>query len=41
MENQDNNHINIEEGMHRKITVSVSEIIKKFLTKQAQKAFYK
>lgn len=41
MENQDNNHINIEEGMHRKITVPASEIIKKFRTKQDRKAFCK
>lgn len=41
MDNQNNNHIRMEVGITRKITVLASDIIKKFRTKQDRIAFCK
>jgi hypothetical protein len=41
MENKENNHIDIGEGIRRKVTVLASDIIKKFRTKKDRIAFCK
>ena len=41
MDNQSNNHIHINAGINRKITVLASDIIKKFKTKKDRIAFCK
>lgn len=41
MENSGSNHININDGLRRKVTVRASEILSKFKTKADRQAFCK